>query len=109
MPRLLNRTKTPLEEQYEEACLSDLPECRKLGYNPQGWLQMMEDYGAIAATKMLVNSDKVPDGFTKLVILKRIGLTLEAGVVNPKFQPLFDPKTIANARARLVKVGYIKE
>jgi hypothetical protein len=40
--------------------------------------------------------------------MNRLDLTLEAGIYdNPKFQALFDEKTLAACKARLTEVGYI--
>ena len=101
------KAKSALELEFEEACLADLAECRKLGYNPSYFLQMLEDYGAVETARRLINSDMVPDGFTRLYMLNRLDLTLEAGIVdNPRFRSLFDQRTLANCEARLAKAGY---
>jgi hypothetical protein len=103
-------TMSKLEQEYEEFCLKDLAESKRLGYNPSYFLRMLEEYGAVETTRRLINSDKWPEGFTRLSEIGRLDLTLEAGIYdNPKFQALFDEKTLANCRARLVEVEYIKE
>jgi hypothetical protein len=103
-------SKSALEQEFEEACLSDLPECRKLGYSPSYFLQMLTDYGAVETARRLINSDDVPEGFTRLWQMQRLDLTLEAGIYdNPKFYALFDEKTLAACKARLTRVGYIKD
>ena len=38
---------TELEQQFEDACLSDVSEARQLGYNPSYFLQMIGEYGAV--------------------------------------------------------------
>ena len=101
---------TKLEQEYEEFCLEDLDECKRLGYNPGYFLRMLEQYGAVEATRRLINSNKWPEGFTRLFEMGRLDLTLEAGIYdNPKFRTLFDEKTLAACEARLLEVDYIKK
>ncbi len=69
-----------LEQEYEEFCLKDLAESKKLGYNPSYFLRMLEEYGAVETTRRLINSDKWPEGFTRLFEMGRLDLTLEAGI-----------------------------
>ncbi len=102
-------TMSKLEQEYEEFCLRDLAECKRLGYNPSYFLRMLEEYGAVETTQRLVNSDKWPEGFTRLFEMGRLDLTLEAGIYdNPKYRALFDEKTLTACRTRLLEVGYIK-
>ena len=69
---------------------------------------MLNEYGAVEATRRLVNSQKMPEGFSRLWEMNRLDLTLEAGIHdNPKFHQLFDAQTLAGCDARLASVGYI--
>ena len=63
---------------------------------PSYFLQMLNEYGAVEATRRLVNGEKMPEGFSRLWEMKRLDLTLEAGIHdNPKLHPLFDAQTLA--------------
>jgi len=97
-----------LEQQFEEACMSDVEECRQLGYNPSYFLQMLGEHGAVETARRLILQERVPDGFSTLWELHRLDLTLEACVHdNPQFHALFDAQTLAACDARLASVGYI--
>jgi hypothetical protein len=101
-------TTSNLAEEYKEFCLKDLDECKRLGYYPSYFLQMLQEYGAMEAIRRLVNSEKMPEGFSRLWELKLLDLTLEAGTYdNPRFRPFFDATTLAACDARLASVGYI--
>jgi hypothetical protein len=101
-------TASALEQQFEEACLADVDECRQLGYNPGYFLRMVGEHGAREATRRLMLSDHLPEGFTRLVMMGRTDLTLEAFVHdNPQFHALFDDDVVQAATERLHSVGYI--
>jgi hypothetical protein len=61
-----------LEQQFEEACLSDVEECRQLGYNPSYFLKMLSEYGAVETARRLILQDGMPDGFSRLWELHRL-------------------------------------
>lgn len=101
-------TTSKLALEYEEFCLKDLEECKRLGYYPSYFLRMLGEYGAVEATRRLVTSENIPEGFSRLWEMNRLDLTLEAGIHdNPRFHPLFDAGTLAACDARLAGVGYI--
>jgi hypothetical protein len=69
-----------LEQEYEAFCRGNVAECQRLGYNPGYFLRMLGEHGAVETTPKLVNSDKWPEGFTRLFEMGRLDLTLEAGI-----------------------------
>jgi hypothetical protein len=100
--------KSALEQEFEDACVSDLAECRKLGYNPAYFVRMLHDYGAVETARRLLIDKNWPEGFTRLWMMKRVDLTLEACIHNnTKFQPFFTPQMLAECDDRLTQVGYI--
>src|ERR1700687_3121267 len=97
-----------LEQQLEEACMSDVEECRQLGYTPSYFLQMLGEHGAVETARRLILQERVPDGFSTLWELHRLELTLGACVhCQHQFHALFDAQTLAACDARLASVGYI--
>jgi hypothetical protein len=99
---------TTLEQQFEDACLSDVDEARQLGYNPSYFIKMLEEHGAVETARRLILQQLLPEGFSRLWEMHRLDLTIEACVHdNPEFHALFDAQTLAACDARLVSVGYI--
>jgi hypothetical protein len=100
--------KSALEQEFEDACMSDVEECSKLGYYPHYFVEMVHQHGAVETAKRLIRDQHVPAGFTRLWEMKRLDMTLEACIHdNPKFHSLFDSQTLAACNARLASVGYI--
>lgn len=101
-------SRPSLEQEFEDACLSDVSESRALGYNPTYFLQMLSEHGAVETARRLILKDSMPEGFSRLWEMQRLDLTVEACVHdNPRFHPLFDAQTLAACDARLTSVGYI--
>jgi hypothetical protein len=99
---------TALEQEFDDACMESVKECRKLGYNPSLFVTMRAQMGSVEACRRLMNSPKWPDGFVRLLEMKRLDLSIEALVHdNPKFRPLFDTPTLDNCEKRLVEADYI--
>jgi len=70
------------------------------------YIQMVTELGGVKAAKKLINSDKPSEGYMALWERKRLDITVEALVQNPKWAPLFDPAEIERAKQRLKEYGY---
>ncbi len=96
-----------LEERFHQAMIDSyklaLQDCK---YNAKYFLDMVTDYGGVAAARRLLATDTPSEGFATLWLCKRLDLTVEAHVIKPAFQPLFTLDEIAIARSRLKDYGY---
>lgn len=81
------------------ALLSTYRECERLDYRPRYLLDMMEELGAIAAVRALINRP-ISEGFVRLLELKRLELTVEAIALEPRWDGLFTPAELATCRRR---------
>lgn len=79
---------------------------KDLNYNPKLYIHMIEDKGAVAAAKALINNPKVSSGFEKLWEKNRLDLSLEVAVINEEFRTLFTAEEIEICRSRLEGCGY---
>ncbi|WP_319775171.1 hypothetical protein [Breoghania sp.] len=92
-----------LEEKFQGAMFDIYRRAKaEAGYNATVFLKMLNERGALSTAKYLLNADEQSDGYTALWLKGRLDLTVEALVAeNEKWHPLFDPKEIERARARL--------
>jgi hypothetical protein len=99
---------TALEEEFDNACMDSVRECRRLKYDPKLFVRMRSELGAVEACRRLINTPQWPEGFSRLWEMKRLDLSIEAFVHdNPKFRTLFDLPTLDNCEKRLVEAEYI--
>lgn len=76
------------------------------GYNASYFLSMLAQHGPVETAHRLLASPATSDGFAELWERKRLDLTVEAIVVDPKFSELFTADEIEVARKRLAQFGY---
>jgi hypothetical protein len=87
-----------MREIYDRA----VRECR---YQPTYFLKMISERGGVGAAHALI-AGKPSDGFTKLWELKRLDLSVEALVQDPRWHPLFSDDERDAALKRLHAAGY---
>jgi hypothetical protein len=91
-----------LEAQFQRAMLSLYQRTKQeVGYNARHFLRMIVEQGGVAAAKRLVMTDHPSDGFSYLWEHRRLDLTVEALVIAPEFDTLFDADVVAHAKRRL--------
>ena len=100
-----------LDEQYRERCLSLARELHTLlGMPSSRFLKMIDEHGAVTATRMLVHAQYPSDTFTVLWEKKRLDLTVEAVIVVERtWDPLFPETDREAARRRLLDYGWKPE
>ncbi|KUI43878.1 hypothetical protein AU198_25485 [Mycobacterium sp. GA-1199] len=89
-------------EHFEADLWKGIEESKRLNYPPNRFIQMVKQYGAVEATRMVVDTDKPGDGFVKLAYLMdppRPDLTSEQLVLN--YPNLFSDEVVRKARERL--------
>ena len=91
-----------LEGQLREQLRQDCDEADGIGYNPKVFRQMMSKHGPVIACRQVIMSAKLPDGFMKLLLLKRLDLTAEATVLREPWRSLFEDEVLAEAKKRLM-------
>lgn len=79
---------------------------RDLGYSATRFLQMVSELGGVEAARHLLRAPSVSDGFTTLWEGGRLDLSVEAHVLRPEFEALFDDAERRTARRRLSDYGY---
>lgn len=76
------------------------------GYNATYFLQMLSTDGPIQTARQLITSTQPSDGFTALWERGRLDLTVEAHVIQDRFETLFTESEREAARHRLTQYGY---
>jgi hypothetical protein len=76
------------------------------GYNATYFLQMLSDLGPLETARRLVTSTQPSQGFTALWERHRLDLTVEARILENRFEPLFTDVEREAARERLDAYGY---
>lgn len=77
------------EQDFETECLNAIATCRDLGYVPTAWQGMINSLGAVEAARRLVVSGDIQSGFTRLVHMGRLDLTVEMAVLHPRWDAIF--------------------
>ena len=99
-----------LEQEFHQAMLEI---CRvaktEIRYNPSRFVQMIADHGGLGAARQLLHASTVSEGFTKLWEAKRLDLTVEKHVLDPRFAPLFTDAELRIAQRRLDEYGYRRD
>jgi hypothetical protein len=79
---------------------------KKYKYNAGAFNRMVSEHGGLETAKRLLASNNVQSGFTELFMCGRLDLTVEAHVIQKKYQSLFTPEEIQTARTRLIALNY---
>jgi hypothetical protein len=91
-----------LQRRFDRAMVSIYQTAkRELGYNATRFAQMISERGGLATAKQLIWSSNLSEGFTTLWERHRLGLTVEALVLESEFAPLFTDADREQAFQRL--------
>ncbi len=93
--------------EFEEELRSKMIEAKKTcGYNPTRFNQMLSRYGGVeTARRLIANAQKKgnpAEGLSTLWAHRRLDLSMEASVCNPKYAPLF-PKPKSDIAKKCLK------
>ena len=75
-------------------------------YNPTRFHQMVQEHGGVETAKRLLATPDVQVGLTTLWECGRLDLSMEALVIDPRFEELFSAEEREIARERLVAYGW---
>ena len=99
-------TARSLEAEFHRAMLNIYDDAAELGYRPTYFLRMVREHGGVEAARRLLRTHEVQDGLTTLWELGRLDISMEALVVQERWQPLFSDAERQAARDRLKEYGY---
>jgi len=76
------------------------------GYNATRFLQMVANDGGLRTAQKLLDTATPSDGFVELWKNRRLDLSMENLVLNPKYRSLFSQQEIETAKERLNAYGF---
>jgi hypothetical protein len=97
-----------LEDQFQHAMLGVYENAKQYNYYATYFKQMIDQHGGLGAAKRLLEKEEIQEGLIKLWELGQLGKSMEALVVQERFQPLFSQAEINEARRRLTELGFSK-
>jgi hypothetical protein len=94
------------EQKFEGCVLANLDKAEgQIGYHFKGLREMIKDFGAVKAAKMLVDLNNVLkpyDGFQVLSVNDLEELSVEQAVIDFTESGLFTPAEVQTAKSRLL-------
>lgn len=97
--------EAPSEKEFTRAMEQIYTEATKLGYRPIAFRAMVAEHGGVETARRLIRGSAT-SGFEALWEIKRLDLSVEALILNPKWLSLFSPDELKMARKRLRAYGY---
>ncbi len=82
---------------------------KKYNYNPTYFLRMLNEHGGVETAKRLLQKSGAQQGLFTLWQLGLLNESVEAAVIDKRFQSLFSKEEIAEASRRLEELGYINQ
>lgn len=95
---------TQLAEEFEHRLGASIRECVELGYHPHRFEEMLRTSDGVTVAKHLIASGDLQDGLRRLKKMKRLDLSMEQIMLDPKFEPLFAIEQREAAEWRLKQV-----
>jgi hypothetical protein len=95
-----------LKDEFYAAMLTTYEEGVQSGYIPTRFQQMLQQYGGVETAKRLLAAKETQAGLFTLWELGLLDQSMEATVIQEKFQPLFTAEEIQEARRRLEELNY---
>lgn len=99
-------TAKSLEAEFHQAVLRIYDTAAKLGYRPTYFLRMVHEHGGVETARRLLRTPEPQEGLATLWELDRLDISMEALVVQERWEPLFSDAERQVARERLRKYGY---
>lgn len=76
------------------------------GYNATRFLRMVAEQGGLKTARYLLHSPRVSAGYAALCERRRLDLTVEATILDPKWESLFSDDDRRVAVSRLREYGF---
>lgn len=74
---------------------------RQIGYRAPRFAQMVNEHGGVEAVRRLLQGPGTSEGFVTLYQHNKLGMSVEAWVLRPEYEPLFTEHERSVARRRL--------
>ena len=98
-----------LEEQFQHAMIDVYENAKAHDYFATYFKRMVDQFGGLGTAKRLLATSGIQVGLMKLWELGCLDQSMEALVIQERFQPLFTEDEIAEARRRLEELGFLLE
>ena len=96
-----------LASEFQDTLVAGCDECwRACRYNPSYFRRLVLQHGGVAAAKQLIRSEQPSEGLARLWECRRLDLSMEAEMLQPRWRLLFTEDELAVARRRLAELGY---
>lgn len=105
MALLNTATSRPDPKAFDQAMQHIYDEATAFGYRPTYLLKMLGKHGGVEAARLLIRGSAT-SGFDRLWEEKRLDLSVEALILQPEWQGLFNEDDKKAARRRLQQYGY---
>ena len=100
-------TITDLEREFDMAMMNIYHRAKsEAGYNATRFLQMLQEHRGLETARILLHSPHVSDGYTSLWERGRLDLTVEALILERKWNQLFSDQERRIALNRLEEYKY---
>lgn len=97
-----------LEDNFHVAMLRIYQTALDHGYHASYFKRMVDEHGGVEAAHRLLVGPETQSGLFRLWELNLLDSSVEALVIQERFQPLFSDEDIARAYQRLEELGYFK-
>ena len=98
---------TALEKAFHRDMLQIYQRAKEeCGYNATRFLQLVANDGGLKTAQKLLATATPSDGFVELWENRRLDLSMENLVLNPKYRSLFSQQEIETAKERLNAYGF---
>jgi hypothetical protein len=98
-------TAKGLEGEFHQVMLNIYAAAAELGYRPTDFLRMVREHGGVETARRLLRAAEAQAGLTTLWKLGRLDISMEALVVQERWEPLFSDEERQVARERLKAYG----
>ena len=93
-----------LENEFHHAMVGVADFANAHGFGTR-FRQMLGEFGGVGTAKRLLSKGDIQAGLFELSQLNRLDMSMEAHVIQDRFQILFTPEEISEARRRLDELG----
>ncbi len=97
-----------IEDEFHRAMIAVYETAKDHDYFATYFKQMLDEHGGVQTAKRLLAKAEAQQGLTRLWELNLLDHSMEALVIQERFQPLFTDEEITEARRRLEELGYFK-
>lgn len=98
-----------LEDELTWALEGTIKAAKAHGFIPRIFIRMLARFGGVGTAKRLLAVERLQAGLIQLCELGLLHESMEAVVLQPKFQPLFTEEELTEARKRLEELGFFKD